>query len=69
MYRQKTKALLLSAFVSRLQSISPYLLQVIGNSSLSRHDTLVIPGPKLSLAMDMIMRPMVTELMAQKSFA
>ncbi|MEX0604638.1 MAG: phosphoribulokinase [Marinobacter sp.] len=47
----------------------PYLLKMIGNSSVSRHDTLVIPGPKLSLAMDLIMRPMVTELMAQKSFA
>ncbi len=47
----------------------PYLLQMIGNSSVSRHDTLVIPGPKLSLAMDLIMRPRVMELMAQKSFA
>lgn len=47
----------------------PYLLQVIGNSSVSRHDTLVIPGTRLSLAMDLIMRPMVQNLMSQKPFA
>ncbi|WP_166266549.1 phosphoribulokinase [Marinobacter caseinilyticus] len=47
----------------------PYLLQMIANSSVSRHDTLVIPGTKLSLAMDLIMRPMVSDLMSQKSFA
>ncbi len=47
----------------------PYLLQMIAGSSVSRHDTLVIPGPKLSLAMDLILRPMVLNLMAQKPFA
>ena len=47
----------------------PYLLQMISGSHVSRQDTLVIPGPKLSLAMDLIMRPMVLELMAQKPFA
>ncbi|MDX1458692.1 MAG: phosphoribulokinase, partial [Marinobacter sp.] len=47
----------------------PYLLQMIAGSSLSRHDTLVIPGTKLSLAMDLIMRPLVSELMARKPFA
>ncbi|WP_111496914.1 MULTISPECIES: phosphoribulokinase [Marinobacter] len=47
----------------------PYLLQMIPNSHMSRHDTLVIPGTKLSLAMDLIVRPMVLELMAQKQFA
>ncbi|GAA3561410.1 phosphoribulokinase [Marinobacter xestospongiae] len=47
----------------------PYLLQMIAGSSVSRHDTLVIPGTKLSLAMDLIMRPMVQKLMQQKPFA
>ncbi|SFL85559.1 phosphoribulokinase [Marinobacter zhejiangensis] len=47
----------------------PYLLQMIAGSSVSRRDTLVIPGPKLSLAMDLILRPMVLHLMAQKPFA
>ncbi|MEQ5835696.1 phosphoribulokinase [Marinobacter sp. R17] len=47
----------------------PYLLQMIPNSHMSRHDTLVIPGTKLPLAMDLIVRPMVLELMAHKQFA
>lgn len=47
----------------------PYLLQVIANSSLSRHDTLVIPGTKMALAMDLVVRPMVQRLMARKPFA
>ncbi|PCM43003.1 phosphoribulokinase [Marinobacter sp. ANT_B65] len=46
-----------------------YLLQAIQNSTLSRHDTLVIPGTKMALAMDLIVRPMVQRLIAQKSFA
>jgi phosphoribulokinase len=47
----------------------PYLLQVIPNSVLSRHDTLVVPGTKMSLAMELIVRPMVHRLIAQKAFA
>lgn len=47
----------------------PYLLRMISDSRISRHDTLVIPGTKLSLAMDLIMRPMVLDLMAHKPFA
>ncbi len=47
----------------------PYLLQMVTDSRMSRPDTLVVPGTKLALAMDLIMRPMVNELMAQKPFA
>jgi len=47
----------------------PYLLQVIPDSVLSRHDTLAIPGTKMSLAMELIVRPMVQRLMAEKAFA
>lgn len=47
----------------------PYLLQMIQGSFLSRHDTMVIPGTKLPLAMDLIVRPMVLEMMAHKQFA
>jgi phosphoribulokinase len=47
----------------------PYLLQMIAGSHLSRYDTMVIPGTKLPLAMDLIMRPMVLELIAHKAFA
>lgn len=46
-----------------------YLLQAIQNSTLSRHDTLVIPGTKMALAMDLIVRPMVQRLIVQKTLA
>lgn len=46
-----------------------WLLQAIPESRLSRHDTLVIPGTKMALAMDLIIRPMVQRLMAGKPFA
>ncbi|MCH8497969.1 MAG: phosphoribulokinase [Marinobacter sp.] len=46
-----------------------YLLQMISGSHVSRIDTLVIPGTKLALAMDLIVRPMVLELMAHRQFA
>ena len=46
-----------------------WLLQVIPQSSLSRHDTLVIPGTKMPLAMDLIVRPMVQSLMSGRTFA
>ncbi|MBK1886365.1 phosphoribulokinase [Marinobacter sp. DY40_1A1] len=62
-----------SMFVIRFRDASDvdfsYLLQAIQNSTLSRHDTLVIPGTKMALAMDLIVRPMVQRLIAQKSFA
>jgi len=47
----------------------PYLLQMIPGSFMSRHDTMVIPGTKLPIAMDLIIRPMVLEMMAHKQFA
>ena len=47
----------------------PYFLQMIPNSFISRHDTLVIPGNKMPLAMDLIVRPMVLELMEHKAFS
>lgn len=46
----------------------PYLLQMIAGSSLSRYDTLVIPGTRFFLAMDLIMRPMLMNLIARKPF-
>jgi phosphoribulokinase len=46
-----------------------WLLQAIPQSTLSRHDTLVIPGPKMALAMELIIRPMIQRLMAGRTFA
>jgi len=47
----------------------PYLLQLIPGSTVSRYDTLVIPGTKMPLALDLIIQPMVLSLMEQKTFA
>lgn len=46
----------------------PYLLQMINGSFISRQDTLVIPGNKMPLAMDLIIRPRVKELMAHRVY-
>ena len=44
----------------------PRLLNLIGDSFLSRHNTLVVPGGKLRLALEVIMAPLISELLAQK---
>lgn len=45
-----------------------YLLQMIEHSFVSRRDTLVIPGNKMPLAMDLIIRPRVKELMRDRVY-
>ncbi|MDY6814475.1 MAG: phosphoribulokinase [Pseudomonadota bacterium] len=45
------------------------LLQLISGSTVSRYDTLVVPGPKMALAMDLVLRPMVQRLMNRKACA
>ena len=45
------------------------LLQMISGSFMSRQDTIVIPGPKLPLAIDLILRPRLLELMEHKRYA
>lgn len=47
----------------------PYLLQMINGSFVSRQDTLVVPGNKMPLAMDLIIRPKVDELMSHRIYA
>lgn len=42
------------------------LLNLIGDSFLSRHNTLVVPGGKLGLALEVIMSPLISELLARK---
>ncbi|GAA0844633.1 phosphoribulokinase [Marinobacter szutsaonensis] len=44
------------------------LLQLIAGSTVSRHDTLVVPGPKMALAMDLVLRPMVQRLMSRRTY-
>lgn len=47
----------------------PRLIRMIPHSFMSRHDTIVVPGTKLPLAMDLIVRPAVLEMMQHKRFA
>ncbi|MGH8476721.1 MAG: phosphoribulokinase [Methylococcales bacterium] len=44
----------------------PYLLAMIHNSFMSRRNTLVIPGGKMGLAMEVIFTPIVEKLMTAK---
>ena len=49
-------------FRQRREVDFPALLQMIRGSFMSRHDTLVIPGNKLPLAFDLILRPWIQEI-------
>ncbi|MGV6801731.1 MAG: phosphoribulokinase [bacterium] len=44
----------------------PYLLSMIHNSFMSRANSIVIPGNKLDIAMQLILTPMLHRLMDQK---
>ncbi|GAB3014153.1 phosphoribulokinase [Bowmanella dokdonensis] len=44
----------------------PYLLQMIDGAFMSRINTLVVPGGKMGLAMELILSPLIEELMDKK---
>lgn len=44
----------------------PYLLSVLPQSFMSRANTIVCPGSKMPLAMQLIFTPMIWELMDRK---
>ncbi|MCK0744423.1 phosphoribulokinase [Chromohalobacter nigrandesensis] len=46
----------------------PYLLTMIRDSFMTRPHTLVVPGARMSLAMDLILAPLVTQLLDQRRF-
>ena len=46
----------------------PYLLAMIQDAFMSRPHTLVVPGSRLSLAMELILGPLVRHLLAQRRF-
>ena len=46
----------------------PYLLTMIRDSFMTRPHTLVVPGARMSLAMDLILSPLVTQLLDQRRF-
>ncbi|MDY0011602.1 MAG: phosphoribulokinase [Rhodocyclaceae bacterium] len=44
----------------------PYLLTMIGDSFMSRANTIVVPGGKLDLAMQLILTPLIWKLMERR---
>lgn len=44
----------------------PYLLQMIDGSFMSRVNTLVVPGGKMGLAIDLILMPLIEEIAKKK---
>ena len=44
----------------------PYLISMLGGSMMTRPNTLVIPGGKMGLAMQLIFTPMILRLMDMK---
>ncbi len=46
----------------------PYLLAMIKDSFMTRPDTLVIPGAKMGLAMELILTPRIHELLENRRF-
>jgi phosphoribulokinase len=44
----------------------PYLLSMIGDSFMSRANTIVMPGNKLDLAMQLILTPLILQLVERK---
>ncbi len=45
----------------------PYLLNMIPNSFMSRRNTVVVPGGKMGFAMEIILAPMIEQLLANKT--
>jgi len=44
----------------------PYLLNMIPNSFMSRYNTIVVPGAKMSYAMDLILTPIIHDLIKNR---
>jgi phosphoribulokinase len=44
----------------------PYRLNMISNSFMSRHNTLVVPGAKMGFAMELILAPLIQDKIAGK---
>jgi len=57
------ESLLVIRFKGLKQVDFPYLLQMISGSYMSQRDTLVVPGGKMSFAMELILTPMIQQLL------
>ena len=49
--------------VEKFDTDFPYLLSMIPNSFMSRRNTLVVPGAKMGLAMELILTPIIHEML------
>lgn len=47
----------------------PYLLQMLHNSFMSRPNTIVVPGGKMGMALEIILQPRIEELMERRKKA
>ena len=45
----------------------PYLLNMIPNSFMSRRNTIVVPGAKMGFAMELILAPLIQDMIANKN--
>jgi phosphoribulokinase len=45
----------------------PYLLNMISNSFMSRRNTIVVPGAKMGFAMELILAPIIQDMIANKN--
>jgi len=43
----------------------PYLLSMINNSFMSRPNSIVVPGGKMGFAMELILTPLILDLVTQ----
>ncbi len=46
----------------------PFLLQMIQNSFMSRRNTIVVPGAKMGLAMELILTPILREMISARGW-
>lgn len=52
-------------FYERFNIDFPYLLSMIPDSFMSRHTTLVVPGGKMGFAMEIILAPLIDEMVKE----
>lgn len=62
------ESMVIIRFKDRRSIDFPYLLAMIKDSFMTRPDTLVIPGGKMSLAMELILTPKIHELLENRRF-
>lgn len=52
-------------FYERFSIDFPYLLSMIPGSFMSRHTTLVVPGGKMGFAMEIILSPLIDQMVEE----